>query len=379
MSTTALVMAGGQGLRMRASGVCLPKPLVPVLAVPLLERNIHALIRYGLTNIAIALPRGIAELDAFVAARLQPLTAAAGGSLEVFVEDQPLGNIGCAGNWRDRVASLLVVYSDNLTTLDLSPLLAEHENSGADLTLATHQQPFRMPFGEVRIEAGDVRAYFEKPVYNYTVCSAVSVLGRRALTALPDDRPTGLSGLAQSLIDSGGHVRAFPHSAPWIDVNDAVALGDAEELVTKYHHDFELWARPPATHAALLLAVKDDAVLLTPPSRSQNGWSLPWLHAPSTQMLDVSALRRLFSADAAPPGEPWLSLDDLDDAQLRTCRFHVYRTAAPAEVAVGGAWHKLADVAFDPRGDRVAKRVAAMVMSRRQNSSECHGGDLRKV
>src|SRR5690349_8663320 len=116
---TALVMAGGFGHRMHSSGQEMPKPLIPVLGVPLLERNIHALLRAAVRKIIVAVPARVPEVAAFVRERLTVLVRGAEAQVDCFIENTPLGNIGCAGLFRDQTEDLLVVYADNLTTLDL--------------------------------------------------------------------------------------------------------------------------------------------------------------------------------------------------------------------------------------------------------------------
>lgn len=365
----ALIMAGGLGQRMRASGISMPKPLVPVLAVSLLERSLYALIRHDLPRIAIALPHGVPELEQFVAGRALSLTKAAGASLEVLVEDRPLGNIGCAGAWKDRCEALLVVYSDNLTALDLARMLAEHETSGADLTLATHLQAFHMPFGEVRVDDGAIRAYVEKPVHSFLVCSAVSVLGLNALAALPADRPTGISTLTQHLIERKAIVRAFRHSAPWVDVNDATALRQAEDLVAKHHPEFDLWARP-TTHAAALLSVRGNSVLLTAPADSNRRWALPYRTAQSAEEAQAPEILRPLLGDVRLPDRLWMSFDDFDEMQARISRFYIYRgIRADADAMPHASWRALNEVATDREVATVAKRAIAMLEYQKQEHS----------
>lgn len=242
MRTTALLMAGGSGTRMHASGVRLPKPLVPVRGVPLIERNLHQLLRHGLVEIVVALPAVAPLLADFARERLQPLAAAAGARLRVLAEPVPLGNIGCAGAMQDVADPLLTVYADNLTTLDLRAILGHHADSGAALTLAAHDERFRLPYGRLDIVAGRVTAYREKPTMALTICSAVSVLGAAAMAALPADRPTGLVDLTEELLRRGEIVAAFRHAAGWVDVNDAAALHRAEQLVAAHPAEF---AWPP--------------------------------------------------------------------------------------------------------------------------------------
>jgi NDP-sugar pyrophosphorylase family protein len=243
----ALVMAGGTGERMRASGSTLPKPLVEVRGMSLLEWNLHQIFGAGFHDAYVSVPKAIPEIGRFVRSRGRQVAEAWGATLTLIEEQRPLGNIGCAGQLQDAASHLLVVYADNLTAINLACLLSEHQDSGAALTLAVHDEPFRLPFGQV-YEAGDrIVDYVEKPEHRFAVCSAVSALSDLALRRLPSDRPTSISELARGLIAAGAYVRSFRHSAPWIDVNDLAAVARAEALITAHPDAF----RVPAERATM--------------------------------------------------------------------------------------------------------------------------------
>jgi NDP-sugar pyrophosphorylase family protein len=229
-------MAGGMGERMRASGVGIPKPLVRVAGTTLLEHNARLLLLWGLRDIVVSISAGAGgeQVRRSCAESVQPIVDEAGGDLELLVEQQPLGNIGCAGLLGRRASTVVVVYTDNLTTLNVADVLAAHSASCADLTLACHEQQFQMPYGQLELLGDRVRDYREKPTFNATVASAISVLGAHALRTLPSDSPTGLAQLARRLIDNGRHVVAYRHQEPWVDVNDASGLPVAEGLVSEH-------------------------------------------------------------------------------------------------------------------------------------------------
>jgi NDP-sugar pyrophosphorylase family protein len=236
----ALIMAGGQGSRMRAFGAVAPKPLVRVAGTTLLEHNLAMLARHGCRRAYVAVAAAAAEIRAFIASRLIPLGAKLGVAVEELVEQVPLGNIGAAHRLAN-LGEVLVVFADNLTALDLAEFRAGHLRAGADLSLAAHEEPFRMPYGELRLASDDperLADYVEKPEYRILVSSAVCMLGPRALAALPPDRATGMSELARSLLAQGAYVRVQRHAAPWIDVNDAAAIPRAEALLAAYPQSF---------------------------------------------------------------------------------------------------------------------------------------------
>ena len=273
--TTALVMAGGRSERMRRSHGPTIKPLVTVAGVPLLERNLHALLRAGIDDIHVVVPaRSEPELMDWVRTRGAMLVRAAGARLEIHEESVPRGNIGGCGDLHGKADPLLVVFADNLTTLDLRALLDEHDRGGSVLTLATHEEPFKMSFGEVVAEGDWVTGYREKPEKKFLISSGISVLGAAALAILAEQgqQPVGLSDLFRLVFERGFPVRAFHHQAAWIDVNDGDAVARAERLVAGNRAGFDLWAPEPVRQRVLHVVSGPEGVLLR---RVGAHWGLP--------------------------------------------------------------------------------------------------------
>jgi NDP-sugar pyrophosphorylase family protein len=222
---------------MLASGVDTHKPLVPIAGTPLLEHNVRLLLRWGLTSVVVSMSSADGPVAEFCGSRLEAVVKAGGGDLELLVEAAPMGNIGSAGLLAGRAEDVLVVFADNLTTLDLRRLLAHHRSTSAALTLACHEHRFRIPYGQLETEGGRVTGYVEKPVVPITVASAVSVLGAPALSLLaawPDPGGVGLVDLTRALLAENRLVAAYPHAADWVDVNDARAIERADALVLRH-------------------------------------------------------------------------------------------------------------------------------------------------
>jgi len=234
---------------MRRSQRLTPKPLVPVLGVPLLERSLYPLFSTGVEAITVAVPLAAPEIEAFVRKRLLPLAGSQGVSLTVLVEEKPLGTLGAASLIGGE--TLLVVNADNLTALNLKALLADHESSQAAMTLAVHDQPLRLDYGRVQLENDRVLAYEEKPLLHTTIASAVTVLSSRARARMAAGEPCSLPELVGRLLGRGEVVHAHRHDAPWVDVNDADALERATAMVRKHPNLFETWGNwtpPQAKH-----------------------------------------------------------------------------------------------------------------------------------
>jgi NDP-sugar pyrophosphorylase family protein len=244
--TAAIIMAGGRSSRMRATNGSRHKALVPVLGIPMLERNLCALLGSGFRDITVAFAADEPAIDAFVASRAKALADACGANVMPYREVRPLGTIGAVRAYAGRADAVVVVNVDNMTTLDLRELADAHVTSGAAMTIATHDEPFTIPFGSVTVADGDVVEYREKPAYPVRISSGTYVLGPRAIAAIRPDVPTGVPELVSMLIGSGERVAAFEHNAVWIDVNDAAGVARAETLIRDHAGAFErsaAWAK----------------------------------------------------------------------------------------------------------------------------------------
>ena len=229
---------------MRASGSPIPKPLVPIQGVPLLERNLLRLFYSGFLNVMVAVPSHSPKVAAFVRTRGKLLAEAMGAQLRLFEETDPLGNIGAAAELETDGQELLIVFADNLTSLDLNALVRHHRDTDAALTAAVHLEPFRIPYGEVQIQDGVICGYREKPEHRVLVSSGLFVLAPAARSYLPRGERTEVASLVNRLLAEGAKVSAFEHDAPWIDVNDSSGVERAEHLVAKHSDEFEFRAMP---------------------------------------------------------------------------------------------------------------------------------------
>lgn len=320
-----LVMAGGRGTRMQASGGPAAKTLVEVVGVTLLERNVHALLRAGLREIAVSVGPHVAEVVRFVDGPLQRLAAATDSRITVLQEAAPLGNIGAAGLLRAHAGEVLVVYGDNLTAVDLRDVLETHRRRGWELTLAVHDERFQVPYGRLTIRNGalpEVIRYDEKPTLTMAVSSAVAVLSPPALELITPDRPVGLVDLFAAMRAAGLPVAAFRHADAWADVNDDAARARAAELVLADPPRFELWLDRPEVVGAVLVR-SGDGVLARRVLGSAAGspeWTLPVdVEDPDADRAGVK-LARAYAAE--PTGAP-VEFDEIDPASSRGLRHRV--------------------------------------------------------
>ena len=221
-------MAGGRSERMRATSGPMHKALVPVLGMPLLERNLRMLLEAGVKDIVVAVSSSEPAIGQYLENFGRSLLESCGAHLRILWERDPRGTIGSAREAIQGAATLLVLNVDNLTSLPLRAFVRFHREKGAALTIATHQEPFRIPFGELVLAEDCVQQYAEKPVKPIWISSGTYVLSPEACEWILPEGRTDVPQLVERLLAAGRHVAAFRHAAAWIDVNDADAVKQAE-------------------------------------------------------------------------------------------------------------------------------------------------------
>ena len=126
-----VVLAGGTGTRLRPYTTVLPKPLMPVGDMPVLEILLRRLAAAGLTRINLAVGHLAELIEAYFGDGSR-----FGVELVYWREDEPLGTAGPIARMELDGERVLVMNGDLLTTLDFAPLLDEHRSSGAAATIA---------------------------------------------------------------------------------------------------------------------------------------------------------------------------------------------------------------------------------------------------
>ena len=217
----AVIMAGGQGTRLKAVTGERPKPLVPLLGRPLMEHILLLLKKHGFTDVCAAVKyRAEDIMDCFGdGSRL-------GLQLQYRVEERPLGTAGSVKNCADFIGDedVLVISGDAACDFDLSQLLQRHRESRAAVTLALYRNPEPLRYGlTVTGDDGRVRAFIEKPGWDRVVTDLVNtgiyVLSPRALAAIPADRPFDFArDLFPLLLQRGELLLGVPLEGYWCDV-----------------------------------------------------------------------------------------------------------------------------------------------------------------
>jgi dTDP-glucose pyrophosphorylase len=209
-----VLMAGGQGMRLRPLTREAPKPLLPVGERPILETIIHEMTVQGFRNFVISIRYlGDKIREHFgTGDRL-------GVRIRYIEESERLGTAGCLALLSEVGGeSIVVANGDVLTKLEFRSLLKYHAESGACATLCVSEHSMALPYGVVTVEDRRLRSIAEKPDFRYLANAGIYVLSPDVLSLIPKKQPYDMTSLFARLISEKRKVFAFPIREYWTDV-----------------------------------------------------------------------------------------------------------------------------------------------------------------
>lgn len=214
MPPRAVVLAGGKGTRLAPYTAILPKPLVPLGDMPILEVVLRQLKRHGVRHVTLAVNHLASLIQAYFGEGER-----IGLRIDYSLEEQPLGTAGPLALVDDLDATFLVLNGDLLTDLDFSAMLKQHRRTRAAMTMGLYERIHRVDFGVVDVDdTNRVKAYLEKPSHEYLVSMGVYVMEPSVLESVPAGQHLDLPDLVERLLANRRAVDGFRHAGFWLDI-----------------------------------------------------------------------------------------------------------------------------------------------------------------
>lgn len=229
----ALIMAGGRGQRLRPFTDRVPKPLLKVGSMSIVERLIRGVADAGVRNVFLAVN---------YMAELFEQRLGSGGHLGVHVEylreTEPMGTAGAlsllpSGDW----GPVLVANGDIVTTVDFARMFDFHWRHGGALTVAGVEHRSPIPYGVLQTAGPYLLGIEEKPERRDLCSAGIYVLEGAVRSLLPAKVPLDMPELVAAILAEGLPVHVFPILERWFDIGGPAefervllefALGDEE-------------------------------------------------------------------------------------------------------------------------------------------------------
>lgn len=222
----AIIMAGGEGSRLRPLTLARPKPMLPLLGRPVLARLLALLKDHGVTEVCMTLGYLAEQIEAYFGDG-----AALGMRISCRAEEVPLGTAGGVRVCRDFLGEedFLVISGDGVCGFNLAACAAFHREKKADATLVLTSHPDPLEYGLVVTGPdGRVLRFVEKPAWRQVVTDLVNTgiyfLSPRILDRIPEGRPYDFGrDLFPALLRENAALYACAAEGYWCDIGDPAA------------------------------------------------------------------------------------------------------------------------------------------------------------
>jgi len=215
----AVILAGGEGTRLRPLTFALPKPVVPVLDRPLMRHQLELLTQAGVNEVVFSL--------AYRPEAVQAVLGTGDGLRRIHyaIEGTPLGTGGAVRNAQSYLDSTTIVFNgDVLANVDLAAVIAQHRAAQASATLVLTPVENPAAYGLVEMDAtGRVQRFIEKPeaaqITTNTINAGIYILETSTLALMPSGVKYSIErGFFPSLLARGDRVMGYIHRGYWIDI-----------------------------------------------------------------------------------------------------------------------------------------------------------------
>lgn len=209
----ALILAGGEGRRLKPFTYVIPKPLVPIGENSILKIILESLVKNNFKHVTIAVGyMGDMVINVAKSFRL-PL------EISFIKEEIPLGTAGSLGLIKGFNDDLLVMNGDLLTSLSLENIYKFHRKNKATATIGIFTREVKIDYGVIKISAGSIfEDYVEKPVYHFDVSMGVNVFSPRVKKYLRRGEYLDIPTLIKRLFAKKEKILCYREKCRWLDV-----------------------------------------------------------------------------------------------------------------------------------------------------------------
>lgn len=217
----AIIMAGGEGSRLRPLTCTMPKPMTRIMNRPAMEHILRLLKKHGITEIGVTLAYMPDSIRSYFGDG-----HAFGVSLTYFLEETPMGTAGSVKNTGDFLNDdFLVISGDAICDMDISALISYHKSRRAVATIAIKPMEIPLAYGVIVTDkSGRIVRFLEKPdwsqVVSDTVNTGVYVLSPRVMEYIQKTPCDFSAHVFPALLKEGAPMYGFVTEGYWCDIGD---------------------------------------------------------------------------------------------------------------------------------------------------------------
>ena len=222
----AVIMAGGQGVRLKPYTNDIPKPMLELNGKPIIAHNIDRLIQYGIQNIYISVNHLKEQIKEYINSRYGDL------NIQFVEETTPLGTVGSLSLIKKFLNDdVLLMNADVLTNIDFEDFYINFKNFKDDMSVATFNIKNDIPYAVLETEGKRIKSFIEKPTYTYYSNAGIYLFHKEIAKKIPKNTVYDAIDLMEKLIAEGKKVTHFPIRGYWLDIGTTQNYSKAKDDV----------------------------------------------------------------------------------------------------------------------------------------------------
>lgn len=211
-----VLMAGGQGLRLRPHTENCPKPMLKVGGKPILETIMENIMGYGFRKFIFTVNYRAKMIEEYFGNGKNW-----GVQIDYINENKRLGTAGALSLLPEKPEKpIIVMNGDLLTKINFLQLLDYHQNHAVKATVCVREYYSNLPYGVIKIADHYIEHIEEKPRQHFFINAGIYVLEPSVISGMPVNRYLDMTELIKTLLQKKEKVAAFPVREYWIDVGN---------------------------------------------------------------------------------------------------------------------------------------------------------------
>lgn len=213
MSKRAIILVGGEGRRLKPYTLVLPKPLMPVGDLPILEIIVKQLSYFGFTHITFAVNHQADLIKAFFKNGKKWKI-----KIDYSKENSPLGTIGPLTLIKNLPNEFLVMNGDILTDLNFGNFYENHVKMNNLFTISSFERKQNIDFGVLGLSDRNLIKFDEKPNLKFEVSMGIYMISKSLLNFIPKKMSFGFDTFILKLLKNKIQVKVAKHVGIWLDI-----------------------------------------------------------------------------------------------------------------------------------------------------------------
>lgn len=227
--TSVIIMAGGKGTRLYPYTKILPKPLIPIGEIPIIERIINNFFNYGATEFYLTVN--------YKKEMIKSYFSELNTEYKIYYVEEPipLGTAGSINLINKKFDSPLIITNcDILIDVDYSSVMKYHKESGNELTIVSALKNITIPYGVLQTrENGIISSLEEKPSLSYFINTGVYIINPELIDKIPTNEVFHMTDLVELLMEEGFQTGVYPVSEEaFLDMGELNEMKRMEEKLS---------------------------------------------------------------------------------------------------------------------------------------------------